>query len=167
MSLLDVVRDTYGPHPAAQCYHARRGVLPWPSSGQPSCSAAQRKSGRRTLVRLVALNLLLLCLVLPSSEAFAQPAKEIEVNGVRLQYVEQGTGEPVVFVHGCCSDLRVWEPVRDEIAKKYRFIAYTQRYFGTAPWKDDGREFSVETLADDLAKFIASLDAGPVHLVAW
>ena len=119
------------------------------------------------MLRLVTLTVLLVCLVLPSGEAFAQPAKEIEVNGVRLQYVEQGRGEPVVFVHGCCSDLRVWEPDRDEIAKKYRFIAYTQRYFGTAPWKDDGREFSVETLADDLAKFIASLDAGPVHLVAW
>jgi pimeloyl-ACP methyl ester carboxylesterase len=90
-----------------------------------------------------------------------------EVNGVRLPYVEQGSGEPIVFVHGLLNDLRVWEPVRDEIAKKYRFIAYTQRYFGTSPWKDDGKQFSVATLADDLTKFIASLNAGPVHLVAW
>jgi pimeloyl-ACP methyl ester carboxylesterase len=34
-------------------------------------------------------------------------AKEIEVNGVRLSYVEQGFGEPIVFVHGAFSDLRV------------------------------------------------------------
>ncbi len=27
-------------------------------------------------------------------------AKEVEVNGVRLHYVEQGSGEPIVFVHG-------------------------------------------------------------------
>jgi pimeloyl-ACP methyl ester carboxylesterase len=92
---------------------------------------------------------------------------EAEINGVRLPYVEQGAGEPMVFVHGFVSDLRIWQPIKDEIAKKYRFIAYTQRYFGTGPWNDDGELFSVGTLSDDLVKFIVSLKAGPVHLVAW
>jgi pimeloyl-ACP methyl ester carboxylesterase len=58
-------------------------------------------------------------------------AKEAEVNGVRIQYPEDGSGAPVVFVHGAVTDHRAWEPVRDEIARKYRFIALTQRYFGT------------------------------------
>ena len=97
----------------------------------------------------------------------AQTAREVEVNGVRLQYIEQGSGEPIVFVHGAPSDLRAWEPVREEIAKRYRFIAYTQRYFGTETWPDEGKNFSVTTLADDLAKFIKALNAGPVHLVGW
>lgn len=92
---------------------------------------------------------------------------EAYINGVRLPYVEQGAGEPMVFVHGFVSDFRIWQPIKDEIAKKYRFIAYTQRYFGTGPWNDDGELFSVGTLSDDLVKFIVSLKAGPVHLVAW
>jgi pimeloyl-ACP methyl ester carboxylesterase len=96
-----------------------------------------------------------------------QAAKEVEINGVRLEYIEQGSGEPIVFVHGALQDLRAWEPVREEIAKRYRFIAYTQRYFGTKPWPDEGENFSVATHADDLAKFITSLNAGPVHLVGW
>jgi pimeloyl-ACP methyl ester carboxylesterase len=94
-------------------------------------------------------------------------AKKVEVNGVHLQYLEDGSGEPVVFVHGTPSDLRIWEPVREEIAKRYQFIAYTQRYFGTEPWPDEGKNFSIATLADDLAKFIKALNAGPVHLVGW
>ena len=53
-------------------------------------------------------------------------AKEVQVSGARLQYIEQGSGEPIVFVHGAPLDLRSWEPVREEIAKRYRFIAYTQ-----------------------------------------
>jgi pimeloyl-ACP methyl ester carboxylesterase len=57
--------------------------------------------------------------------------------------------------------------VREAIAKRYRFIAYTQRYFGTKPWPDEGKNFSIATHADDLAKFITSLNAGPVHLVGW
>src|SRR5262245_53397080 len=97
----------------------------------------------------------------------AEASKEVQVNGVRLQYVEHGSGEPMVFVHGAPHDLRAWEPVREEIAKRYRFIAYTQRYFGTEPWPDDGKNYSIATHADDLAKFITALNAGPVHLVGW
>ncbi|MBR0777506.1 alpha/beta hydrolase [Bradyrhizobium diazoefficiens] len=96
-----------------------------------------------------------------------QVTKEVEVNGVRLQYFEQGSGEPIVFVHGAPHDLRAWEPVREIIANRYRFIAYTQRYFGTKPWPDEGKNYSVATHADDLTKFIISLNAGPVHLVGW
>ena len=117
------------------------------------------------MVRLAVLASLLLSLVIPCNATSAPLAKEAEVNGVRIQYLEDGSGAPVVFVHGVVSDHRAWEPVRDEIARKYRFIAPTQRYFGTGPWKDDGREFSVATFADDLAKFVMSLNAG--WLVFW
>ena len=89
--------------------------------------------------RLTAIVPLLLCLLIPSTAMSGPAVKEDEVNGVRLQYWDQGSGEPVIFVHGVISDHRAWEPIRDEIAKKYRFIALTQRYFGTGPWKDDGK----------------------------
>jgi pimeloyl-ACP methyl ester carboxylesterase len=114
---------------------------------------------------LVGPNSSLLNLVIPTRATAASLAKEIEVNGVRLSYVEQGSGEPIVFVHGVFSDLRVWEPVREEVAKRYRFIAYTQRYHGVGAWKDDGKEYSTATHANDLAKFITWLNVEPVHLV--
>jgi pimeloyl-ACP methyl ester carboxylesterase len=97
-------------------------------------------------------------------------AGSIDVNGICLPYVEQGSGESVVFVHGALSDLRAWEPMREQLAQRpeiangYRFIAYTQRYYGIHSWTDDGEQFSVATHADDLTKLIAALDAGPVHL---
>jgi pimeloyl-ACP methyl ester carboxylesterase len=109
----------------------------------------------------------LLCVPIISHGVAAQTIKEVAINGVRLSYVEQGSGEPMVFVHGLVSDLRTWDPVRDRIAQKYRFVAYTQRYFGTGQWSDEGKAFSIPTLADDLDKFIESLNVGPVHLVAW
>jgi pimeloyl-ACP methyl ester carboxylesterase len=118
------------------------------------------------MVRLAALTPLLLCLV-PSSATSEPLTHEVEVNGVHLRYAEQGSGEPIVFVHGALSDFRAWQPVGEQIAKKHRFIAYTQRYYGTGAWKDDGKEFGVATHADDLSKFISALNAGPVHLVGW
>ena len=107
----------------------------------------------------------LISLALSSNATSAPLTNFIGVDGVRLTYVEQGSGEPIVPVHGAFSDLRVWEPIREEVAKRYRFIAYTQRIIGTEPWPDDGKNFSIEIDADDLAKFITSLNAGPVHLV--
>jgi len=109
-----------------------------------------------------------------SPMAYAQPSaapppstKLMAIGGTQLQYAELGAGEPILFVHGAPQDLRAWEPVREMIATKHRFVAYTQRYFGTEPWKDDGKQFSVAMLAEDLTEFIKSLNAGPVHLVAW
>jgi hypothetical protein len=58
------------------------------------------------MVRSSVLASLLLCLV-PSIVTSAPLTKVIEVNGVRLSYVEEGSGEPIVFVHGAFSDLRV------------------------------------------------------------
>lgn len=106
-------------------------------------------------------------LVGQSSMVFAQQTSTMEVNGVTLPYVDQGEGKPVIFVPAAIVDHRAWEPYREVIAREHRFIAYTQRYFGTEPWPDDGEQFSSETHAADLAAFIQALDAGPVYLVSW
>lgn len=87
--------------------------------------------------------------------------------GVRLSYVEQGQGKPVVFVHGSISDWRSWERQRPAFAAKHRYIAYSQRYFGPDAWPDNGERFSLRTHAADLASFVRALNAGPVHLVGW
>ena len=93
--------------------------------------------------------------------------KEIEANGVKLTYVDEGTGEPIVILHGAVADLRAWEPMREVIAEEHRFITPTLRYFGVGDWPDKGEQFSTTTHADDITAFIKALDLGPVHLVGW
>jgi pimeloyl-ACP methyl ester carboxylesterase len=56
---------------------------------------------------------------------------------------------------------------RQAIASHYRFIALNLRYHGTAPWSDDGSNYSVKTHVDDVAAFIRGLNAGSVDLVGW
>ena len=90
---------------------------------------------------------------------------QLRVNGIDLSYTDQGTGPPVVFVHGAWMDLRYWEPQRQAIAMQYRFLAYTQRYHGTAPWPDAGQQDAAATHAADLVAFLRQLHPGPVHLV--
>ncbi|MGH2721176.1 MAG: alpha/beta fold hydrolase [Actinomycetota bacterium] len=102
----------------------------------------------------------------PPSES--QPTRQqMRVNDVRLSYVAQGTGPPVVFVHGAFSDERYWEPQREAVAEEYRFIAVTNRYHGTGAWPDDGQQYGAATHAADLAAFVRGLNAGPVHLLGF
>ena len=91
--------------------------------------------------------------------------KAATVNGASLVYQEQGTGLPVVFVHGGFSDHRIWETQRAATASRHRFIAPSLRYFGSDPWPDKGETFSQETHIADIAAFLRELHAGPVVLV--
>ena len=107
------------------------------------------------------------CQISSPPSGSAPAIKQAKVDGATLSYLEQGQGVPVVFVHGAIADHRTWDPQRDPTAQKYRYIAFDQRYFGPAPWPDDGKHFSVATHANDLAAFLRQLDVSPVHLVGW
>ena len=93
--------------------------------------------------------------------------KAIAINGINIRYVEQGQGEPVVFVHGGTADLRAWKMQRDAIAARYRFISYSRRYHGSEPFADAGEQFSASVDADDLVGFVREIGYGPVHVVTW
>lgn len=107
------------------------------------------------------------CQSLHSSTTAAPRLKQALVEGATLNYLEQGQGVPVVFVHGAFSDHRNWGAQREEVSKRYRYIALDQRYFGVAPWSDGATKYSVATHASDLAAFIQQLNVGPVHVVGW
>jgi pimeloyl-ACP methyl ester carboxylesterase len=112
---------------------------------------------------------LLLALIATTAAVVAQSnppqIRVMQANGTDLAYFEEGKGTPVVFAHGAVGDLRFWEPQREAFSKGHRFVAYSYRYHGTVPWPDDGKQYSAETHASDLAALITGLKAGPVHLV--
>jgi len=102
-----------------------------------------------------------------SASVASQASARANVNGISIMYLDQGQGTAVVFVHGAFFDHRAWEGQREAIVQRYRFIAVTQRYFGTSPWTDNGEKFSVVTHVDDLAAFIRGINVGPAHVVGW
>lgn len=93
--------------------------------------------------------------------------KEMTVNGMKMKYVEQGRGEVVLLLPGAFSDLRAYDSSRDAIARSYRFVSPTLRYFGPDPGPDKGESFSMATHVSDLAAFVRGLKAGPAHVVGW
>ena len=130
-----------------------------------SLNVAQREAQMKIIVLSLIVLVLSGCSSLQDRSAAAPVVKRMSVNGTVITYLEQGQGTPVVFVHGAYSDHRLWEPQREVVARRYRFIALDQRYFGTAPWTDSGSQYSQETHVADLAAFIRELKVGPVYVV--
>lgn len=92
--------------------------------------------------------------------------QSLEVRGAALHYVEQGSGAPVVFVHGTLGDYRAWAPQMPHFAERYRGIAYSRRYHWPNAWTGDGLDYSAALHADDLAALLDALGAAPAHVVS-
>jgi non-heme chloroperoxidase len=112
---------------------------------------------------LSALALLLAAWIpaLPQGDA---PVK-VKVNGVELAYIERGTGEPVVLLHGGQADYRAWQHAMDTLSRSYRVISYSRRYNYPNDNPIKGNNHSAYIEADDLEAFIKKLRLGRVHLV--
>ena len=85
-------------------------------------------------------------------------------HGITLHYVDEGSGVPVIFVHGSLSDGGYWADQIGPFAKHYRAIAYSRRY--NYPNMNPARPgYSAMVDAEDLAAFIHALHLGKVVVI--
>ena len=85
-------------------------------------------------------------------------------HNITLHYVDEGTGVPVIFVHGSLSDGGYWADQIGPFAKHYRTIAYSRRY--NYPNTNPPRPgYSAVVDSDDLAAFKRTLHLGKVVVV--
>ncbi|MGI4778846.1 MAG: alpha/beta fold hydrolase [Janthinobacterium lividum] len=85
---------------------------------------------------------------------------------VHLHYQDQGSGKPVVLIHGWPLSGRSWEAqVTALVEAGYRAITYDRRGFGESsqPWTG----YDYDTLATDLNDLLTQLDLTDVTLVGF
>lgn len=84
------------------------------------------------------------------------------VNGLRIEYDDRGSGEPVVLVMGTGARGRVWHlhQVPALVAAGYRVITFDNR--GVAPAEP---RFTIEDLVADTAGLVEHLGLGPCRFV--
>ncbi|WP_426445314.1 alpha/beta fold hydrolase [Paenibacillus sp. S-38] len=85
---------------------------------------------------------------------------------VEIYYEDQGTGKPVVLIHGWPLSGRSWEAqVPALVEAGYRVITYDRRGFGKSsqPWNG----YDYDTFAADLHRLIEHLDLRDVTLVGF
>lgn len=92
--------------------------------------------------------------------------KKVHVNGIDLHYLDEGSGDPVVLVHGGgATDYRSWLPIIDPLNKRYHVNVPSLRYHYPNEWIGDGSDYSAQTHADDVAALIAALDLAPAYVI--
>jgi len=85
----------------------------------------------------------------------------------RLAYLENGSGEPVVLIHGAVSDYRIWQHQIENLRRDYRVIALSLRAsfpnsLSRSPTTSAAEKWSD---ADDIIELIEHLNVGRVHLI--
>jgi pimeloyl-ACP methyl ester carboxylesterase len=88
----------------------------------------------------------------------------VKLDDSTLDYIEQGSGTPLIFVHGSIGDLRTWAFQIDPFAERYRVIAYTRRHYHGSEDPSPERAPSASTAADDLISVIENLRLAPAHV---
>jgi pimeloyl-ACP methyl ester carboxylesterase len=84
----------------------------------------------------------------------------VDVNGTRLWVETEGTGPAVLFLHGGLGDSRLWAPVAERLADRFRTIRYDYRHFGRSD--SPGGEFAT---LDDLFAVLDALEVDRAALV--
>ena len=106
-------------------------------------------------------------LVAAMSQLSAQPTDRfLEVNGLRIHYVDWG-GEgkpPFVMVHGIDRIARTFDPLATRFVSKYRVIAIDMRGHGDSGWDPQAR-YLVEDHVGDLEGVVQQLKLR--DLVLW
>lgn len=87
-----------------------------------------------------------------------------DINGVRLHWIDQGSGYPVVFLPGALADYRIWSQQADEFSRHYRTIITNRRYQFPEKYPAGGMS-SVSENCDDLLQLLNHLGLKKITLV--
>jgi pimeloyl-ACP methyl ester carboxylesterase len=72
-----------------------------------------------------------------------------------LFYTDQGTGLPVILIHGFCETHEVWEGLAADLSTSYRVICIDLPGFGSSDLQ--ARAFSLLNIAEDINRLLEAL----------
>jgi 3-oxoadipate enol-lactonase len=87
----------------------------------------------------------------------------IDIDGIRLNVLDEGTGHPVLFLHGLGGSWRDWEPQLDSFSRQYRVIVPEHRGHGRSD-RPLGR-YSIARFAADVDMLCRRLDIDHCYVV--
>ena len=88
-------------------------------------------------------------------------------NGVKIRYVTEGKGEPIVLLHGWMSDSSMWGRLDTNPAtKEYQLIAVDLRGHGKSDKPHEPEKYGPE-MAEDVVRLLDHLKLPKAHLVGY
>ena len=89
--------------------------------------------------------------------------KILEIPGIRIAYLEGGSGDPLVLIHGSGDDKDDWLWVSKYLTKYFRVIALDLPGFGESG-KPPERHYTAQDQAENIKAFIQALGLRDFHL---
>lgn len=90
-------------------------------------------------------------------------SKFIEIDGMQVHYRVEGTGFPIVLIHGTSSSLHTWNDWTSVLKKKYRVIRMDLPAFGiTGP--NTTADYSIKSYTNFLHQFLTKIKLDKFHL---
>lgn len=102
-------------------------------------------------------------------EARLPPDRHFDSDGVRIRYVVQGEGPPVVLVHGFSVDLElnwVWNGLFPALARDFRVVAFDHRGHGKSE-KPRARAAYGAEMVEDVVRLMDHLGIESAHVVGY
>ncbi|PKL37798.1 MAG: alpha/beta hydrolase [Spirochaetae bacterium HGW-Spirochaetae-1] len=88
---------------------------------------------------------------------FYNNSKWIEVDGIKVHYIDEGSGPVLVLLHGVCASLHTWDGWAKELKGQYRIIRFDNMGFGlTGPSKNP--RYEIDNYIRFLDKFTTVLN---------
>ena len=90
-------------------------------------------------------------------------------NGVRIHYTDEGTGEPVLLIHGFTADIVLqWDlpGIRQALARDFRVIAFDNRGHGKSDKPHDAAKYGTE-MVEDAVRLLDHLKIQKAHVVGY
>jgi len=151
-------------HPAIQSTRVRGHVSPRRGcpGGQtpPGSHPSPFKAPRRALIAAAVA-----ALAAPAVRAAAGAHWFRTSDGVRLRYLEAGSGRVVVFVPGWCMPGRIFAPQIEALSRRWRVVALDPRGQGQSEVPSGGYEPTRR--GQDIRDLLAHLGGGRVVLAGW
>ncbi len=79
-----------------------------------------------------------------------------------LFHTDAGHGVPVVFLHGFCENLSIWNDFIPDIASDYRFISLDLPGFGGSPLL---ASTSIENVGEAVYAFLKTIEVNKCHII--
>jgi pimeloyl-ACP methyl ester carboxylesterase len=96
---------------------------------------------------------------------FSPVSRRVHAGGSDFACIEEGKGEPLVFIHRSLGTFLDFAPAVRHFAHGYRAIAYSRRFHPPNVADSSDTEYTMARHADDLAAVLRVLQIVPAHIV--
>jgi len=89
----------------------------------------------------------------------------VDAGGLRTYYEAEGTGEPLLVLHGGFCTVETFGGLTPTLAERHRVYSPERRGHGRTP--DVDGPITYEIMARDTIAFMEAVHSGPAHLFGW